>query len=193
MQGSPTVCRVAQPRAPDLCRPRRKEITDGKTDIFLVWFGLLSDIPEKRLAWVFCPWGRGGPAGRCPGGRTGSHTGSSRWTKTDMHVWYTVKKAFRYSRPRPGCHLPNSPWAGIMTSCINYSRLGRVYLFSGHEPIYFIENKEKTLRASYDRGTQIVDYMDQRWYFFFLIVGSAVITLGDSVQCTVEQSFFKEV
>jgi hypothetical protein len=35
-----------------------------------------------------------------------------------------------------------------------------VFLFSGHEPIYFIENKEKTLRASYDRGTQIVDYMD---------------------------------
>ncbi len=29
---------------------------------------------------------------------------------------YTVKKAFRYSRPHPGCHLPNSPWAGIMTS-----------------------------------------------------------------------------
>ncbi len=26
--------------------------------------------------------------------------------------------------------------------------------------IYFIENKEKTLRASYDRGTQILDYMD---------------------------------
>jgi hypothetical protein len=35
-----------------------------------------------------------------------------------------------------------------------------IFLFSGHEPIYFIENKEKTLRASYDRGTQIVDYMD---------------------------------
>ncbi len=34
------------------------------------------------------------------------------------------------------------------------------FLFSGHEPIYFIENKEKTLRASYDRGTQLVDYMD---------------------------------
>ncbi len=33
-------------------------------------------------------------------------------------------------------------------------------LFSGHEPIYFIENKEKTLQASYDRGTQIFDYMD---------------------------------
>jgi hypothetical protein len=29
---------------------------------------------------------------------------------------YTVKKAFRHSRPQPGCHLPNSPWAGIMTS-----------------------------------------------------------------------------
>ncbi len=36
----------------------------------------------------------------------------------------------------------------------------RGFLVSGHEPIYFIENKEKTLRASYDRGTQIVDYMD---------------------------------
>ncbi len=35
-----------------------------------------------------------------------------------------------------------------------------VFLFSGHEPIYFIENKEKTLRATYGRGTQIVDYMD---------------------------------
>ncbi len=35
-----------------------------------------------------------------------------------------------------------------------------LFLFSGHEPTYFIENKEKTLRASYDRGTQIFDYMD---------------------------------
>jgi len=35
-----------------------------------------------------------------------------------------------------------------------------IFLFSGREPIYFIENKEKTLRASYDRGTQIFDYMD---------------------------------
>ncbi len=35
-----------------------------------------------------------------------------------------------------------------------------LFLFSGREPIYFIENKEKALRASYDRGTQIVDYMD---------------------------------
>ncbi len=34
------------------------------------------------------------------------------------------------------------------------------FQFSGHENIYFIENKEKTLRASYDRDTQIVDYMD---------------------------------
>jgi hypothetical protein len=29
---------------------------------------------------------------------------------------FTVKKAFQYSRPQPGCHLPNSPWAGIMMS-----------------------------------------------------------------------------
>jgi len=36
----------------------------------------------------------------------------------------------------------------------------RTFLFSGHEPIYFIEIKEKTLQASYDRGTQIFDYMD---------------------------------
>jgi hypothetical protein len=27
---------------------------------------------------------------------------------------YTVKKAFRYSRPQRGCHLPNSPCAGII-------------------------------------------------------------------------------
>ena len=34
---------------------------------------------------------------------------------------YTGKKAFQYSRPQPGCQLPNSPCAGIMTSQINYS------------------------------------------------------------------------
>jgi hypothetical protein len=28
-------------------------------------------------------------------------------------VLYTVKKGYRHSRPQPGCHLPNSPWAGI--------------------------------------------------------------------------------
>ncbi len=27
---------------------------------------------------------------------------------------YPVKKAFRYSRLQPGCHLPNSPWAVII-------------------------------------------------------------------------------
>jgi hypothetical protein len=26
---------------------------------------------------------------------------------------YTIRKAFRYSRPQPGYHLPNSPWAEI--------------------------------------------------------------------------------
>ncbi len=30
------------------------------------------------------------------------------------HTEYTVKKAFRYSRPQPGCHLLNSPQAGII-------------------------------------------------------------------------------
>jgi hypothetical protein len=27
---------------------------------------------------------------------------------------YTVKKGYRHSRPQPGCHLPDSPWAGIV-------------------------------------------------------------------------------
>jgi hypothetical protein len=40
---------------------------------------------------------------------------------------YTVKKAFRYSRPQQGCHLLKCPWAGIMTLYMNYSRLGRVW------------------------------------------------------------------
>ncbi len=39
---------------------------------------------------------------------------------------YTVKKGLPFSRPQPGCHWLNSPWAGIMTSYINYSRPGRV-------------------------------------------------------------------
>jgi hypothetical protein len=48
---------------------------------------------------------------------------------------------------------------GIRTVHI-YIHSCRHIQFSGHEPIYFIENKEKTLQASYDRDTQIVDYMD---------------------------------
>jgi hypothetical protein len=27
---------------------------------------------------------------------------------------YTVKKGERFSRPKPGCHLRNSPWPGII-------------------------------------------------------------------------------
>jgi hypothetical protein len=27
---------------------------------------------------------------------------------------YTVKKGYRFSRPQPGCHLPNSPLPGII-------------------------------------------------------------------------------
>ncbi len=34
------------------------------------------------------------------------------------------------------------------------------FLFSGYEPIYFTENKEKTLRVSYDRDTHTIEYMN---------------------------------
>ncbi len=34
------------------------------------------------------------------------------------------------------------------------------FLFSEHEPIYFTENKEKTLRVSYDRDTHTIEYMN---------------------------------
>jgi hypothetical protein len=27
---------------------------------------------------------------------------------------YTVKKGELFSRPQPGCHLPKSPWTGII-------------------------------------------------------------------------------
>jgi hypothetical protein len=33
--------------------------------------------------------------------------------KNDM-MRYTVKKGYRLSSPKPGCHLRNSPWAGII-------------------------------------------------------------------------------
>jgi hypothetical protein len=36
----------------------------------------------------------------------------------------------------------------------------QIILFSGHEPIYFNENKEKTLRVSYDRDTHTIEYMN---------------------------------
>jgi hypothetical protein len=39
------------------------------------------------------------------------------------------------------------------------SNFGEI-LFSGHEPIYFTENKEKTLRVSYDRDTHTIEYMN---------------------------------
>jgi hypothetical protein len=40
-----------------------------------------------------------------------------------------------------------------LPSDMSLAMMQKSFLFSGHEPIYFIENKEKTLRASYDRGT----------------------------------------
>jgi hypothetical protein len=33
--------------------------------------------------------------------------------ETCRRISYIVKKAFRFSRPQPGCHLPNSAWPGI--------------------------------------------------------------------------------
>ncbi len=33
---------------------------------------------------------------------------------TGLNLHYTVKKCYRFSRPQPGCHLPNSPWTGII-------------------------------------------------------------------------------
>ncbi len=38
--------------------------------------------------------------------------------------------------------------------------LKSVFPFSGHEPIYFTENKEKTLRVSYNRDTHTIEYMN---------------------------------
>jgi len=42
----------------------------------------------------------------------------SDWSKlSEIQVLgfvYTLKKGLRYSCPQPGCHLPNSPWAGII-------------------------------------------------------------------------------
>jgi hypothetical protein len=49
-------------------------------------------------------------------------------TPSANNIHMTVKKLFVI--PVPGgdvTHLPNSPWAGIMTSYINYSRLGRLW------------------------------------------------------------------
>ncbi len=43
------------------------------------------------------------------------------------HGGYTVKKCSRVSSLQPGCHLPNSPWAGIIQLWRRYSRPGRVW------------------------------------------------------------------
>ena len=52
-------------------------------------------------------------------------------------------------------------WKNMCTAKIsNQGKLPSVFLFSGHEPIYFTENKEKTLRVSYDRDTHTIEYMN---------------------------------
>jgi hypothetical protein len=53
---------------------------------------------------------------------------------------YTVKKAFRNSRPQPGYHLPNSPWAGIIYIWRHNSRPGE---FSKWHPGWGDGNAEK--------------------------------------------------
>jgi hypothetical protein len=35
-------------------------------------------------------------------------------TILSTYILYTVKKGFRFSRPQPGCHKPNSPCPGII-------------------------------------------------------------------------------
>ncbi len=86
-------------------------------------------------AWVGWGWGgpragRTGSGGRSPGtwpaargtGCTWTGPPSTRGTSKDVNLKiahknllvYTVKKVSGFSLPPPGCHLPNSPWRGIL-------------------------------------------------------------------------------
>ncbi len=62
-------------------------------------------------------------------------------------VWFCDEINFEKSKKSPREHQQGDNLKD------SYSPEKFIFLFSGHEPIYFIENKEKTLRASYDRGT----------------------------------------
>ncbi len=49
----------------------------------------------------------------------GSLEGGRHWAIIVLGLWrlmyvYSVKKVSRFFHPQPGCHLPNSPWPGIM-------------------------------------------------------------------------------
>ena len=77
-------------------------------------------------AWPWASRSSGGAGRRswAPGTRAWSCPGSApAWTGTLRSLsrclahsenpnknHYTVKKVLRFSRPQPGCHLPNSPW-----------------------------------------------------------------------------------
>jgi hypothetical protein len=47
-------------------------------------------------------------------GRSDRRTLETVGRDTNNRRYYTLKKAFRYSCPQPGGHIPNSPWAGII-------------------------------------------------------------------------------
>jgi hypothetical protein len=83
---------------------------------------------------------------------------------THIRISYNIKESSRVADPVPNWIVDPAPGPYSESGSASGSRKAKMtqksFLFSGHEPIYFIENKEKTLLASYDRGTQIFDYMD---------------------------------
>ncbi len=55
----------------------------------------------------------------------------------------------------------NISWARIFHGREYFMGANIFYLlFRGHEPIYFTENKEKTLPVPYDRDTHSIEYMN---------------------------------
>jgi hypothetical protein len=85
---------------------------------------------------------------------------ASTLTVTYSLLKYTVKKRFA-SFPSPaGMSLPNSPWAGIMTSLLNYSCPGRVWLVTsqletGNSWTFFYGVGEVYLICSVNEGPVI--------------------------------------
>jgi len=71
----------------------------------------------------------------------------------------TVKKAFRYSRPQPGCQLPNSPWAGIMPTYIIYSLQGE---FGKWHPGWGREYRKSFLTVN-AHGLEMSAHMHKGW------------------------------
>jgi len=55
-----------------------------------------------------------------------------------FEIQYTVNKGLAISRPQPGCHLPNSPWPGIIYPIPVPRRLGKkksrnlIFIYSLH-------------------------------------------------------------